>query len=78
VLGYLLAYTLAPLVRRLAAVVLVVGALAFLVTLPARLWVRYVSPLPNDVTIVTFNFATFVVVVGTLLILRYRRRKIRR
>jgi hypothetical protein len=79
VFRYLFAYTIAPLVRRVTAVVLVAGMLAFAVTVPARLWVLYVSPRPSETTVVTLNIATFALIVWMLLsIFFHRRRKTKR
>lgn len=72
--GYLVAYIIGPLVRRIVGLVLVVMVLAFAITVPARLWVRYVSPRPADATIIGLNIATLGVIVVIGLALWRRRR----
>jgi hypothetical protein len=63
-LGYLLAHLVAPLLRRFVAVALFTATCAFGITIPARLWARYVSPRPDPALVVGLNVATLAVVLG--------------
>lgn len=54
-LDYLLAALIAPLLRRLIVLSLRLWAVAFVVTIPARLWVRYLEPRPSDEKLVVLN-----------------------
>jgi hypothetical protein len=54
-LGYLLAVLVMPLLRRLVRWSLILMAAAFAVTVPARLWVRYLNPRPSERTLVACN-----------------------
>ena len=51
VLDYLLAILLAPLLRRLIELSLKLSAIAFALTIPARLWVRFVESHPSETTL---------------------------
>lgn len=69
VLDYLLAVLLAPLLRRLIGVSFKLSAIAFAVTMPARLWVGLVESHPSETTLVVLNAVT----VGVLFVLLARR-----
>ena len=71
VLDYLLAVLLAPLLRRLIGLCFKLSAIAFAVTIPARLWVRLVESHPSETTLVVLNAMT----VGVLLARRGFRRR---
>jgi hypothetical protein len=72
-LDYLLAAWIAPLLRRLVVLSLRLWAIAFVVTIPARLWVRYLEPRPSDEKLVTLN-AVGVGLLLTAVGFRYYRR----
>jgi hypothetical protein len=71
VLDYLLAVLIAPLVRRLIVFSFRLCAFAFAVTIPARLWVRYLDPKPSAETVVVLNAAGLGLLLW-ILGLRYR------
>ena len=72
-LRYLLPYLVAPLLRRVLAVLLILTVLAVAVTIPARLWMQYVDPRPSGQTIIALNVATFVCLLGIVVARRVRR-----
>jgi hypothetical protein len=72
-LDYLLAAWIAPLLRRLVVLSLRLWAIAFVVTIPARLWVRYLEPRPSDERLVALN-AVGVGLLLTVVGFRYCRR----
>lgn len=52
---------------------LFVGAIWFVVTVPARLWLLYVDPRADTTTLTVFNWATGVAVAAAWLLLKSRR-----
>jgi hypothetical protein len=55
----------APLLRRLIGLFLRLSAIAFAITIPARLWVRFVESHPSETRLVVLNAVT----VGVLALL---------
>lgn len=72
---YLVALLIAPLLRPVLNAVLILLAVAFAVTIPARLWVMYVDPRPTDHAIAFLNVSTFAFLVCAFVIRRVRRRQ---
>jgi hypothetical protein len=54
-LNHLLVLLLVPVLRRLIAWLLVLMAAGFLVSVPARLWVRYVDRTPSEPMVIVLN-----------------------
>lgn len=54
-LNHLLVLLLAPVLRRLIAWLLVLMAIGFLVSVPARLWVRYIDRTPSEPMVIALN-----------------------
>lgn len=73
---YLLALLLAPLLRPIFNAVLLVVAVAFAVTIPARLWIMYVEPQPSYRMISGLNIATSAFLICVAVLWRVRRRRL--
>jgi len=73
VLKYLLVLLVVPVIRRLVALAATLMAAAYLVTIPARLWVLHVDPRPGECHIIVLNAMSSGLLVGVLLG-RYLRR----
>lgn len=71
---YIFALLLAPLLRPVFNAVLLLLAVAFAVTVPARLWVMYVDPRPSYHMISALNVATFASLVVVVAAWRFGRR----
>ena len=54
-LDYLLAVLIAPLLRRLLGLCLRAMVISLLVTIPARLWQRYMESRPSDESLMAVN-----------------------
>ncbi|MGI9041394.1 MAG: hypothetical protein ACR2HK_09940 [Gemmatimonadales bacterium] len=72
-LEHLLVALIAPVLRRLLALLLAVMAGAFLMTIPTRLWVRYVDSYPSEQALIVLNSMS-IVLIGGLSAPRFRRR----
>jgi hypothetical protein len=59
-LDYLLAVLIAPLLRRLLGLCLRAMSISLLVTIPARLWLRYMESSPSDETLMALNVVSLV------------------
>jgi hypothetical protein len=66
-LDYLLAVLIAPLLRRLLRLCLRVMAISLLVTIPAKLWLRYMESRPSDEALMAVNAAglALVLIIGS-------------
>ena len=71
---YMFALLLAPLLRPVFNAVLLLLAVAFAVTVPARLWVMYVDPRPSYHLISVLNVATVALLLCVVLALKIRAR----
>ncbi len=74
---YLFALLIAPLLRPVLNAVLILLAVAFAVTIPARLWVMYVDPRPSGHLISVLNIATLAFIVCAVVAWHWRRRHAR-
>lgn len=75
-LKHLLVLLIAPIIRRLVAISVAVILAAYVVTIPARLWVLYVDPRASECHIMILNATTSGFLIG--LALGRRRRGWRR
>ncbi len=75
---YLFALLIAPLMRPVLSAVLILLAVAFAITIPARLWVLYVDPRPSGHLISVLNIATFAFLVCAVVARRRRRHHVMR
>ena len=73
VFGLVVANLIARLLWPLVWAALFVGAMWFVVTVPARLWLLYVDPRADTTTLPVFNWATGVAVAAAWLLLKSRR-----
>ena len=72
-LKYLFVLLVVPALRRLVVLAAMLMAAAFLVTIPARLWLLYVDPGLSDCSIIVLNSTTSGCLVGLVLGRRRRR-----
>lgn len=70
---YLVALLIAPLLRPVLNAVLILLAVAFAVTIPARLWVMYADPRPSDHLVSVLNVTTFALLLCVVVAWRVRR-----
>ena len=73
VFGLVVANLIARLLWPLVWVALFVGAMWFVVTVPARLWLLYVDPRADTTTLTALNWATGIALVATWLLVKARR-----
>ncbi|HET7583497.1 MAG TPA: hypothetical protein VFK13_01235 [Gemmatimonadaceae bacterium] len=75
---YLFAYLVAPLLRPIFNAVLTLLVVAFVITIPARLWALYVDPRPSEHIVAALNVATFalLVLLGSYVAIRRIRRAV--
>ena len=65
-LEHLFVLLVAPIIRRLVTAVLAVILAAYLVTIPARLWVLLVDPRPSECQIILLNATSSGFLIGFL------------
>jgi hypothetical protein len=72
-LEHLFVLLVAPIIRRLVTAALAVILAAYLVTIPARLWVLLVDPRPSECDVIVINATSSGVLAGLLAGVRLRR-----